>query len=142
MNNIKRLIKDDVYKVTHNLFALVIAIGICILPALYAWLNIYSNWDPYGNTGNLDLAVISLDKGCIDEEEYKNVGNEVIEDLKGSDSVKWHFVDTADEAREGVESGEYYAAVVIGEDFTYNMYNVFTKKVDKPQIIFLSLIHI
>ncbi len=136
MNNIKRLIKDDVYKVTHNLFALVIAIGICILPALYAWLNIYSNWDPYGNTGNLDLAVISLDKGCIDEEEYKNVGNEVIEDLKGSDSVKWHFVDTADEAREGVESGEYYAAVVIGEDFTYNMYNVFTKKVDKPQIIF------
>lgn len=137
MKNIKRIIKDDIISVTHNLFALVVAIGICILPALYAWFNIYANWDPYGNTGNLDLAAVSLDKGYTDEEGvYRNVGQEVINDLKESDSVKWHFVDTPEEAKEGVESGEYYASIVISEDFTYNMYNVFTEKVNKPQLIF------
>ena len=34
-------------------FALVIAVGLCILPSLYAWFNIYANWDPYANTGNI-----------------------------------------------------------------------------------------
>ncbi len=137
MKNIKRIIKDDIISVTHNLFALVVAIGICILPALYAWFNIYANWDPYGNTGNLDLAAVSLDKGYVDDEGvYRNVGNEVIEDLKQSDSVRWHFVDTPEEAKEGVESGEYYASIVISEDFTHNMYNVFTEKVNKPQLVF------
>lgn len=137
MRNIRRIIKDDIRSVTHNLFALVVAIGICILPALYAWFNIYANWDPYGNTGNLDLAAVSLDKGYTNEEGiYRNVGKEVIDDLKESDSVRWHFVDTPEEAKEGVESGEYYASIVISEDFTYNMYNVFTEKVNKPQLIF------
>ena len=137
MKNIKRIIKDDIISVTHNLFAIVVAIGICILPALYAWFNIYANWDPYGNTGNLDLAAVSLDKGYVDDEGvYRNVGNEVIEDLKQSDSVRWHFVDTPEEAKEGVEAGDYYASIVISEDFTYNMYNVFTEKVNKPQLVF------
>lgn len=136
-SNIKVIIKDDIRVVTHNLFALIIAIGICILPALYAWFNIYSNWDPYGNTGNLDLAAISTDKGYVDEDGvYRNVGKEVIDDLKTSDAVRWHFVDSPEEAKEGVEAGDYYAAVVINEDFTYNMYNVFTENVDKPQMIF------
>lgn len=137
MKNIKRIFRDDLKSVTHNLFALIIAIGVCILPALYAWLNIYSNWDPYNNTGNLNLAAVSLDKGYVDDEgKYTNVGNDVIKDLMESDSVKWNFVESPEEAKAGVESGEYYAAIVINENFTYNMYNVFTEKVNKPQLIF------
>ena len=30
---------------------------------LYAWFNIAANWDPYGNTKGLRVAVASLDKG-------------------------------------------------------------------------------
>lgn len=137
MTNIKRIIREDLKTVVRNLFALIIAIGVCILPALYAWFNIYSNWDPYGNTGNLDLVAVSLDKGYTnDEGEYTNVGSEVIEDMKNSDSIRWHFASGAEEVREGVEAGKYYAGVVINEDFSYNMYKVFTEDVDKPQIIF------
>ena len=137
MNNIKRIIKDDLLSVSRNLFALIVAIGVCILPALYAWFNIYSNWDPYGNTANLDLAAVSLDKGYMDEEGvYRNVGDEVIADARVSDSVRWHILTSPEEAREGVEAGEYYAAIVINEDFTYNMYNVFTEDVSKPQLVF------
>ncbi len=35
------------------LFACVVVVAIALLPSLYAWLNIYSNWDPYGNTGDI-----------------------------------------------------------------------------------------
>ncbi|MCR4611390.1 MAG: YhgE/Pip domain-containing protein [Lachnospiraceae bacterium] len=137
MNNVKRVFKDDIHSVTHNMFALIIAIGICILPALYAWFNIYSNWDPYSNTGNLKLAAVSLDKGYVDEEGvYQNVGSEIMDELKDNDSIGWVLMDSPEEAIGGVESGEYYAAIVINEDFTYNMYNVFTEKVDKPQLNF------
>ena len=51
---------------------MVVAIAIVILPSLYAWLNIYSNWDPYGNTGGISIAVASLDRGYTDNGEYVN----------------------------------------------------------------------
>ena len=30
---------------------------------LYAWFNIAANWDPYGNTGELKVAVVNEDEG-------------------------------------------------------------------------------
>ena len=30
---------------------------------LYAWFNIAASWDPYENTGNLKVAVASVDEG-------------------------------------------------------------------------------
>ncbi len=138
MKNIKTIFLDDLKAVTKNIFALIITIGICILPALYAWLNIYSNWDPYENTGNLKMVAISQDKGyTLDSGEYKNVGSDVMKDLSESESVDWHFVSTPEEALEGVQSGDYYAALIITEDFTYNMYNVFFEEgVTRPQLYF------
>ena len=79
MKTIKKIFFTDVKNLAKNLFALIIAIGVCFLPALYAWFNIYSNWDPYGNTGNLQLAAVNLDQGYIDENgEFKNTGEDII----------------------------------------------------------------
>ena len=137
MKNIRRIFFDDIISLVKNFFALVIVIGICFLPALYAWFNIYSNWDPYGNTGALKLAAVSLDKGYTDENgEYHNQGDEIIKNLHDNTSVNWQFVETSDEAIEGVYSGEYYAAVVVAEDFTYNMYNVLTTDITRPTLLF------
>ena len=137
MKNVRKIFCDDIVSLVKNFFALVIVIGICFLPALYAWFNIYSNWDPYGNTGALKLAAVSLDKGYTDEEgEYHNQGEKIVNDLHESTSVNWQFVETSDEAIEGVYSGDYYAAVVIDEDFTYNMYNVLNEDVGRPTLHF------
>lgn len=116
---------------------MVVAIAIVILPSLYAWLNIYSNWDPYGNTGGISIAVASLDEDYTTPEgETVNKGRDVLEDLRESTSINWVVVDTQDEAVEGVRAGDYYAAVVIGEDFTYNMYNMLTQWTGKPTITY------
>ena len=53
MKNIWRIFSGDMKRLVRNPFALVIAIGLCIIPSLYAWFNIYSNWDPYANTKNI-----------------------------------------------------------------------------------------
>lgn len=137
MKTIKKIFFTDVKNLAKNLFALMIAIGVCFLPALYAWFNIYSNWDPYGNTGNLQLAAVNLDQGYIDENgEFKNTGEDIMDELADNDKVDWQFVDSADEAIEGVESGKYYAALVVQNNFTYNMYNMFVNTTEEPTLIF------
>lgn len=137
MKTIKKIFFTDVKNLAKNLFALIIAIGVCFLPALYAWFNIYSNWDPYGNTGNLQLAAVNLDQGYTDENgEFKNTGEDIMDELAGNDKVDWQFVDSADEAIEDVESGKYYAALVVQNNFTYNMYNMFVNTTEEPTLIF------
>lgn len=44
---------------------MVVIIGLCLVPCLYAWFNIFSNWDPYGTsaTSNIHIAVASEDEG-------------------------------------------------------------------------------
>ncbi|MCR4618355.1 MAG: hypothetical protein K5669_09270, partial [Lachnospiraceae bacterium] len=99
---IKKIFFTDIKNLTKSFFAMVIVIGVCILPALYAWLNIYSNNDPYGSTGNLKVAAISLDKGFTDDNNKKvNVGDTVIENLHDNTAINWQFVTSEKEAIEG-----------------------------------------
>ena len=137
MRNIWRIIRADARSLFTHFFALAVALAIAVLPSLYAWLNIYSNWDPYGNTVNISIAVASLDKGWTKEDGVQvNKGREVVEDLRSSTSINWVIVDTKEEAQQGVYAGDYYAAVVIDEDFSYNMYHMLTEWTDKPTITY------
>ncbi len=136
MNIVRRIFRDDLKHIVTNFFALVIAVGVLFLPALYAWFNIYSNWDPYGNTENLKLAAISLDKGYTDKNgDTYNLGDDIMQTVYESTAVDWQFVKTADEAVDGVYDGTYYAAVIIEEDFSERMFNVFNDPEDAPSIL-------
>ncbi len=135
MKNIWRIFSGDMKRLVRNPFALVIAIGLCIIPSLYAWFNIYSNWDPYANTKNIKIAVATEDAGYQrNDGTTVNMGDSIIESLKENDKIGWVFTDTRDEALNGVYSGEYYAAVIISSDFTYSMYNVFREDFKRPTI--------
>ena len=80
MRNIRKIFFRDAASLLKNPFALIIAGGLCILPALYAWFNIYSNWDPYGNTGNIKIAAVSMDKGYQDAQgNLVNVADTVMD---------------------------------------------------------------
>ena len=137
MRNIWRIFIADIKGLVKNPFALIVAGGLCILPSLYAWFNIYSNWDPYANTANIKVAVATEDAGyTLSDGTYENMGDEVLEELKENEKIGWVFSETADEALAGVYSGEYYAAVIISEDFTYSMYNVFREDFANPTITY------
>lgn len=137
MRNIWTVFKTDIRTLSKCFFACVVVVAIALLPSLYAWLNIYSNWDPYGNTGGISIAVASLDEGYTNEDgTYENKGNDVVADLREATSINWVIVDTEEEAKGGVESGDYYAAVVIDKQFSRNMYRMLTDWTGKPAITY------
>ncbi len=43
--------------------------------------------DPYANTGNLPIAIVNKDEGMMVRGKYTNVGNGIVESLKGN--KKW-----------------------------------------------------
>ena len=137
MKNIWKIFTGDLKKLVKQPFALVIIIGLCVIPSLYAWFNIFANWDPYANTGGIPVAVVSLDKDYTRKDgSVVNMGESVLESLHSNTSVKWIFLDTEEEAQEGVEAGKYYAAIVITDKFTYSMYNVFSDNFENPSLIY------
>ena len=48
MKKIFQIYLADLKRISTNVVAIVIIMGLGIIPALYAWFNIMSNWDPYG----------------------------------------------------------------------------------------------
>lgn len=137
MRNIWTVFKTDIRTLSKCFFACMVVVAIALLPSLYAWLNIYSNWDPYGNTGGISIAVASLDEGYTDADgTYENKGDDVVADLREATSINWVIVDTEEAAKGGVESGDYYAAVVIDKQFSRNMYRMLTDWTGKPAITY------
>ncbi len=125
MGKIFGIFKNDLKTVYTNIIAFIVVIGITILPALYSWFNIASNWDPYSATEGVSFAVVNNDKGYTYQSISVNAGDQIIEGLKTNDKMGWQFVDEK-EAMEGVESGRYYAALVIPEKFSENLCSITT----------------
>lgn len=123
----------DMKKIFTNPIAAIIAAGLMILPSFYAWFNIEASWDPYGNTGNLTVAVANCDDGYSLKGIQVNMGNSIVDSLAGNDSIGWRFM-SKDDAVSGVESGEYYAALVIPDDFSKDMMSVLTPEMTRPSL--------
>lgn len=137
MNRIFKIFVHDIVGLSRNIFALIIAGGLCIIPSLYAWFNIYSNWDPYANTSAVKVAVVSEDAGYTGEDgEYSNMGDSVLESLRTNTGLGWQILDKKDDAIEGVKSGEYYAAIVIGDDFSESMFDFIDKGLAHPSVTY------
>lgn len=131
MKNTFKIFFSDIKSLSRHFFAVLVVIAIMIIPALYAWVNIYANSDPYGNTGNISVAVASDDQGY----EGQNMGESVLEGLKDNKSINWVFTGSTDKAIKGVESGKYYAAIVIGENFSRNMYDLKSALTDNESTV-------
>ena len=138
MKNILKIFLTDSGRILSNVVALVVIMGLCVLPSLYAWFNIFSNWDPYGqeSTSNLQIAVFSEDSGDKIAGEDVNIGTDVLEGLKANKTIGWVFVDNKKDAVEGVHSGKYYAALVIPENFTKDMISFIGGTVAHPSITY------
>lgn len=137
MRNIVAILKRDLSRIRGSVVALIVAVGLVIVPTLYAWFNIAGSWDPYGNTGNLKVAVANSDNGYMSDliPVRVNIGDTVVSALRENDQLDWRFVSESD-AVEGVRSGEYYAAVVIPENFSSRMMTVFSSDAEHAEIVY------
>lgn len=126
---IAEIARNDFKSAFSNPIVTVVLIAIIILPSLYALINIEACWDPYGNTGNVDFAIANLDNGSSYNGQNLNVGNELVKDLKKNDKFNWTFV-TEDELRDGVNTGKYYAGIIIPKNLSENVLSITT---DNPK---------
>lgn len=135
--NIWKIFSGDMKKIRNNTMAWIVILGLTIVPSLYAWFNIAASWDPYANTGNLKVAVASVDEGYSGELTAinLNIGDKVISSLRENDALDWVFT-TEKEAIQGVKDGSYYAALVIPESFSRDMMSFFTPDVQRSDILY------
>lgn len=137
MRNIGRVIKGDVKSLFANTMSVIIAIGLVVLPSIFAWYNVLACWDVFENTDNLKVAVANSDNGYESDliPLRVNIGDRVVSSLRANDQMDWTFV-TEDEAIDGVRSGRYYAAVVIPPEFSKDMLTFYSEDVQHAEIIY------
>ncbi|MDK6499371.1 hypothetical protein QP341_26240, partial [Escherichia coli] len=83
MKLIWKIFARDVRQSTRNVIAVIVAMGLVIVPALYAWYNIAASWDPYGNTNGITVAVANNDTGTDNALIGKqNLGGQIVNQLK------------------------------------------------------------
>ena len=135
MKMIWGIFKRDMCHATRNVIAVIVSMGLVVVPALYAWFNIAASWDPYGNTKALKVAVANNDKGYKSDlvPVRVNVGETIIGTLHANDQLDWQFVNS-DKAIDGVKSGEYYAAIVIPKSFSADMMTLFSPDIKHAQL--------
>lgn len=137
MRSIKNTLKLyllDWKRIFKNPIATILIIAIMIIPSLYAWFNIKALWDPYGNTGELPIAVYSADKPAEFQGKEIAIGKEVIKSLHDNKQLGWQFVDSKKELEDGVRSGEYYAGIYLPEDFSEDLLSFTSGDINKPKI--------
>ena len=131
------IFKRDIKRLLVNPVALVVTLGVCVIPSLYAWYNIVANWDPYGNTQGIKIAIANNDQGTQNDLVGElNAGDQVVDQLRENDQLGWTFVDSAADAKEGVESGEYYAAIVIPKNFSDNLVSMLDGNYRQPKLTY------
>ena len=140
MKNILNIIRHDLRKITGSVVAIITILGLCIIPCLYAWFNIFSNWSPYESdaTGRISVAVVSLDRGATTAGITVNVGDKITEALEANRAIGWHIVKNKAEAIEGVYSGDYYAALVIPDDFSEDVLSFTSGSLTNPTILYFE----
>ena len=135
IHNILKVYKRDWKSIVKNPVALIIVAGLCILPSLYAWVNIKACWDTYENTGTIPVAVVNNDKEAKFNDKKINIGKEVIKNLKNNHRIGWKFVNSK-EANMGLSDGTYYAMIEIPKDFSSSFLSVLSNKPKKPKITY------
>lgn len=138
MRNIIRIFVSDVKRLATNVVAVVVIMGLSVIPSLYAWFNTMSNWDPYGEeaTSNLNVVVASCDQGVEIKGVEINVGNMVVSNLKENKTIGWVFADSETEAVDKVYSGDCYAGLVIDEKFSQDLISFLGGDIENPKITY------
>lgn len=124
MKNIIEIFQNDIREIFRKVRTWIVIIGLILLPSMYAWPNILSAWDPYGHTNNIKVAVVTEDSGAEVSGQKVNLGENLVEGLKNNKNLDWQFVKNKQEAEDGVKIGDYYASIVIPENFSDDITSV------------------
>ena len=128
------MVRQEWKNIFHNAWIIVVIIAIIAIPSIYSCVFLGSMWDPYGNTGEIPVAVVNEDKEVTYNDSSLAVGEELVKNLEDNDSMNFHFVN-AEDANKGLEKGDYYMVITIPENFSKNATTLLD---DQPQKMILN----
>ena len=94
-----------------------IPVGLALLPLLCGSLYLWSNWDPYGRTSQIPVAVVDEDRPAEANGQLVDAGKQFSLQLGASNAFQWHFTN-GHEALDGLKHGRYYFAIMVPPDFS------------------------
>ena len=137
MRTMWAIYRADLRRARRSLIAVVVTFGLIVIPSLFTWFNVAASWDPFGNTRSLRIAIANTDVGFKSDlvPLHINIGDQVVSALRKNDNFDW-VIATEDEAIEGTRSGDYYAAIVIPEEFSKDMLTFFDGEVSSAPMTY------
>lgn len=102
-----------------NIQRAALIIGVMIIPLMYSYFYLNAFWDPYQRLDKVPVAVVNMDEGAVINGEDRNLGDEIVDNLKEDASLDFSFT-SAEKAKKGVLGNEYYASITIPKDFSSN----------------------
>ncbi|NHD18368.1 MULTISPECIES: YhgE/Pip domain-containing protein [unclassified Actinopolyspora] len=94
-----------------------VLVALVLVPLLYGSLYLWSNWNPYGRTEHVPVAVVNNDQPVRASGQFIDAGKQFTEQLRSRRLFDWNFVD-AREARRGLRQGDYYFTITVPKDFS------------------------
>ena len=126
MKTALQILKRDLLAILKNPIALIVLCGLLVLPGLYSWYSVIANWNPYGNTSNVPVAIVCEDEGASNDLVGAiNVGETVKEQLKDNNSIGWQFFDSKEEAINETSLGFNYATIVFPKTLSQDILGIF-----------------
>ncbi|WP_030669763.1 YhgE/Pip domain-containing protein [Streptomyces rimosus] len=92
-------------------------VALMLIPLLYGALYLFSFWDPYANLDKIPVALVNDDKGATAGGKKIQAGDQLVKNVKDSNTFNWEEVSAADAAK-GVENGTYYLSLTVPKDFS------------------------
>lgn len=123
IKNVKQIINNDLRAMFKNPVVTVVLIALIVLPSLYSVVNIYSCWDPYEDTDNMEFIIVNNDNPVTVNGTTYDYGSKVVSSLQENDKFNWIYKDE-DEARDLIKNGSNYAAIIIPAGFTEDILSV------------------
>lgn len=135
MRNILRLFRHDLRRATGSVMTVIVLFGLVVIPSLFTWFNVIASWNPFGNTRNLTVAVANTDDGFQSDliPLRINVGEQVVSALRANKDLDW-VITSEEDAIDGTESGEYYAAIVLPPTFSADMMTFYADGSERTRI--------
>ncbi|HIW90819.1 MAG TPA: YhgE/Pip domain-containing protein [Candidatus Corynebacterium avicola] len=113
------IVRDDLRALRGSVMTSIVVFFIMVVPMIFSVFNVLANWNPFENTDELEIAVANADSGYESDIAPMdlNLGDQVLSQLSRNDQIDWVVTDE-DDAVEGAKSGDYYAAIVLPENFS------------------------
>ncbi|MGX6450076.1 YhgE/Pip domain-containing protein, partial [Patulibacter sp. S7RM1-6] len=92
-------------------------LAIALVPLLYGAVYLWSSWDPFGRLDRVPVAVVNEDRSVVVQDREVDGGRQLVDQLRQQRSFDWRFTGAQD-AADGLRSGEYLFSITIPRDFS------------------------